>query len=631
MTIGSQPMNRAVLIFGGDGGERHVSIASAANLCRHYEFDTAYCIERDGSVRRYLPMQLQEHVANFSSELDCWWSHAGASIENWLKTLQRLQPVCFIALHGRAGEDGTFQAALEAAGLPFTGSGSAASRTAFDKMSARVVAAEIGLSVAEGAEYDSAAESELRHRFGSGPVIVKPCTGGSSLGLSLHDNIESAFKHLSATPQPRMLIERFIRGRELSCAVIERPDGSYQVLPPVEIQHSRLIFDYDEKYGVGAREICPAPLTADETRQIQEQSLLIHRALGCEGYSRSDFIHAEDWRLVYLETNSLPGLSEKSLLPLSLATAGISLTQFIQEQIVLAQPKGAPAEPVPDRAEAPRSRLWQQDPLYAAAVGLVLEERRASASFVQRRLKLGFNRAARLVGRMELDGLVGPQGPGGNREILVTKSAERIATQSHLGTEPGVSELRNVEIKARVADLAPLEALLAKRTGKEAALLSQRDFFFHCPSGRLKMRFEGSSAERALLRAHLIHYRRPDGAGAKLSRYSIAPVAEPDDLLDVLEAAYGLAGQVSKLRWLFELGRTRVHLDMVEGLGYFVELEVRLNEGDSIEDGEREAYALLEELGVARENCLKGAYLDYSPLHPNKATAMELPVLTSGQ
>ncbi|WYX23100.1 class IV adenylate cyclase [Achromobacter xylosoxidans] len=163
---------------------------------------------------------------------------------------------------------------------------------------------------------------------------------------------------------------------------------------------------------------------------------------------------------------------------------------------------------------------------------------------------------------------------------------------------------RNIEIKARVASLAAVESLAAALYGKEPVAIAQDDTFFACPDGRLKLRaFSDGTGE-------LIFYRRADDTGPKESFYVISPTSSPDTLRDALGLAYGVIGRVRKQRLLFMAGRTRIHLDRVEGLGEFLELEVVLRDGESAEAGMAEARELLASLRIAPEQLVSGAYLD---------------------
>ena len=163
---------------------------------------------------------------------------------------------------------------------------------------------------------------------------------------------------------------------------------------------------------------------------------------------------------------------------------------------------------------------------------------------------------------------------------------------------------RNVEIKARVADLAALAARAAAIADSGPVGIAQDDTFFHCDNGRLKLRaFSDGTGE-------LIFYRRPDQGGPKESFYVLSPTASPDTLREALTLAHGQVGRVVKQRTLFLAGRTRVHLDRVDGLGDFMELEVVLADGETLDAGVREAHELMARLGIAPESLVEGAYLD---------------------
>lgn len=161
---------------------------------------------------------------------------------------------------------------------------------------------------------------------------------------------------------------------------------------------------------------------------------------------------------------------------------------------------------------------------------------------------------------------------------------------------------RNVELKARVESLVLIEQLLRAR-GLEPRLLVQRDTFFGCPNGRLKLREEGGAAE-------LIFYSRSGAAGVRESRYWRSPVLDPSTMAALLGAGYGVEGVVQKRRLLFLVGQTRVHLDDVEGLGAFVELEVVLRPEQSVPDGEHVAGELMAELGIPRSALIGPAYVE---------------------
>lgn len=163
---------------------------------------------------------------------------------------------------------------------------------------------------------------------------------------------------------------------------------------------------------------------------------------------------------------------------------------------------------------------------------------------------------------------------------------------------------RNIEIKARIPSIDALEAAVAALADDGPTLIAQDDTFFPCPSGRLKLR------ELATTEGQLIFYQRPDAAGPKASHYDIAPTDAPAALRKVLTQALGFGGRVRKKRTLYHCGRTRVHLDRVEGLGDFLELEVVLAEGEAEASGLAEARRLMADLGLTEGALVAGAYVD---------------------
>ena len=186
----------------------------------------------------------------------------------------------------------------------------------------------------------------------------------------------------------------------------------------------------------------------------------------------------------------------------------------------------------------------------------------------------------------------------------MTGRGGHIPRPSRGGVDIRLSMARNVEIKARIESveaMAPRVAALADRGPIE---IDQDDTFFACAQGRLKLRaFSATQGE-------LIFYQRPDQAGPKESRFVVSPTSSPDSLREALVLAYGSAGRVRKHRTLYLVGRTRVHLDRVEGLGDFLELEVVLAEDESPDAGVKEARTLMTALGLADGQLVDGAYVD---------------------
>jgi predicted adenylyl cyclase CyaB len=163
---------------------------------------------------------------------------------------------------------------------------------------------------------------------------------------------------------------------------------------------------------------------------------------------------------------------------------------------------------------------------------------------------------------------------------------------------------RNIEIKARVENVVLLTPKVAAIASEGPLEIAQDDTFFNCDNGRLKLRAFSNDA------GELIFYRRVNQAGPKESFYLRSPTSSPESLRESLSLAYGQIGRIRKYRTLFLVGRTRVHLDRVEGLGHFLELEVMLVDEEPPEQGIREAGELMEKLGIQPEQLIEGAYID---------------------
>jgi len=162
----------------------------------------------------------------------------------------------------------------------------------------------------------------------------------------------------------------------------------------------------------------------------------------------------------------------------------------------------------------------------------------------------------------------------------------------------------NIEIKAYAHEFDEIKSRANKLSDTPVEVIPQEDIFFNVPQGRLKLRILAPD------NAQLIYYTRPDQEGPKRSDYHIAYTSDPDNLKRVLELAYGIRGAVKKTRYLYLVGQTRVHLDDVEGLGHFMELEVVMRDGQSDAEGQEMAEGLMTSLGVERSDLIDGAYMD---------------------
>lgn len=176
--------------------------------------------------------------------------------------------------------------------------------------------------------------------------------------------------------------------------------------------------------------------------------------------------------------------------------------------------------------------------------------------------------------------------------------------QNTTHADDGCSMSRNIEIKARIVDRDAFEARVQRLAGAPAAVIEQDDCFFACTTGRLKLRDFGDG------HGELIAYERPDQPGPTTSSYARTETRDPDGLREALTRSLGAVGRVRKSRTLYLTGRTRIHLDRVDGLGDYMELEVVLSEGEARASGEQEAEQLMAELAIASDTLCHGAYVD---------------------
>lgn len=289
---------RILVLCGGESEEREVSLRSGARVVT--------ALQRMGHiVDRVDPGDISH------AEL---WSRCAAA------------DAVFLALHGGAGEDGRLQAALEAAGIHhYTGSGPMASALAMRKDKAKACVAAVGVPVATG----ELLQGDRLPTVGY-PAVLKPPTGGSSLGLCFLQN-ESALRALFPLRQ-EMLCEKMLPGREYTVGILRGIP-----LPVVEIRPKGGRYDYAHKYKAGASlELCPAPLSLAQTAFLQELAKRAYAALGLRDYARIDFREDDAGVPHFLEANTLPGMTETSLLPLAAQTAGMPFEQLCENMAAMA-------------------------------------------------------------------------------------------------------------------------------------------------------------------------------------------------------------------------------------------------------------------------------------------------------
>lgn len=342
-----------IVLFGGRSDERHVSVASAQNVLRTVSPALAWFWAPNGAVHDVAPGDVLAHQRPFEVDFVPARPAIFPDLEQAIDTMPVDDPVFLLALHGGEGEDGTVQRFLEARGIPFTGSGSEASAAAFDKDRAKdLVRARVRTAQSRVARYAEDIRPVIDDMLSwHERIVVKPLAAGSSRGLFFvgrDDDRGSVADQVIALRIP-YIVEQFITGRELTCGVLDEGDGPFP-LPVVEIEiDQNRNFDYEGKYlGSGTREICPADIPEEMAREAQQTALAAHLALGCEGYSRTDIIAANDG-IYFLETNTLPGMTTSSLVPQELAVVGISFGDFLRKQLELAIARVADAA----RAGAP--------------------------------------------------------------------------------------------------------------------------------------------------------------------------------------------------------------------------------------------------------------------------------------
>jgi D-alanine-D-alanine ligase len=330
----------ATLLFGGSSSERRVSAASAQHIAAVLDQAAAFFLAPTGA-----PFAVQrEELLRFEKPFERDFVPSGEAAFPDLVAAVESAPrrVYLLALHGGEGEDGTVQRLLESRKIAFTGPGALASSRAFDKEIAKQVASAAGVRIAESVHLspDPKVMRETLRDFVvmHGRVVAKPVAGGSSVGLHHllgEADVDRAAAGIEESGEV-YLAEQFIAGTELTVGVVDGPQGP-RPLPPSEVRlEPGRAFDYEGKYlGKGTREITPAEVAPEVTRAAQQLALDAHRALGCEGYSRTDLI-VGDRGPVFLELNTLPGLTRASFIPQQLAAEGTTMLQFLEGQLSLA-------------------------------------------------------------------------------------------------------------------------------------------------------------------------------------------------------------------------------------------------------------------------------------------------------
>lgn len=313
------------VVAGGDSGEYEISIRSGEVVMRHLDpekFRLFRVVVRGG---QWTCTDLSGK--SYQVELDRFTMNSG-------NEKVKIDAV-FNAIHGTPGEDGKLQGYLDLVGVPYTSCDQATSALTFDKYLCNGFVRSLGIRTAPSLvlhSKDQVSKEEIIAKLGM-PVFIKPNRGGSSVGTSRVNEVEQLLPALETAfrEDGQVLVEAFIPGREITCGVITR-NGKILSLPITEIVSQKEFFDYEAKYQGKSNEITPAAIPDSIETTCRRQSELLYRELNCKGMVRIDYIF-NDEGLFFLEVNTVPGLSEASIVPQQAAVAGISLDELFNEAV----------------------------------------------------------------------------------------------------------------------------------------------------------------------------------------------------------------------------------------------------------------------------------------------------------
>jgi D-alanine-D-alanine ligase len=316
---------RVGVLRGGPSNEYDVSLATGANVLSAL---------RDKLAEKYTAIDV---LVDKSGK----WHVDGIELkpENAIKRFD----VAFLAFHGAYGEDGKVQKFLEDNKMPFTGSGSLGSAIGMNKILSKKVFRDHGIKTpvdmaisSKDIISDSNSVAQKVFKSFSFPIVVKPATSGSSVGISIVKEFPDLEKALieASRHSDDVLLEEYIKGKESTVGVIENFRGEkIYALPPVEIRPKTGFFDFQAKYQGKSEEIVPAPFDKELTRQLCDLAKKVHEVMGLKQYSRTDFIIHERRGVYVLEVNTLPGLTNESLIPKSLRAVGSDTHELVDHLI----------------------------------------------------------------------------------------------------------------------------------------------------------------------------------------------------------------------------------------------------------------------------------------------------------
>lgn len=332
-----------IVLAGGNSTEREVSIASGQGVCKALRernhkavlldpyfgaskkeenlFPAEYDVDKAADAMREMSSKLEETMK----------TRKGFFGPNVLEICKEAD-IVFLALHGANGEDGKVQSVLDLMGIKYTGSGPLSSGMAMDKGITKMVFEAKGVPTPKGITLEKGKCSSQLADYGMGfPVIVKPCCGGSSVGVCIANNqteyqaaLLEAFSY-----ENEVVVEQFITGREFSVAVV---DG--KAYPVIEIAPLQGFYDYKNKYQAGSCvETCPADLSSALTKEMQKYAEMGYKALNLQAYARLDFLMDDEGNMYCLEANTLPGMTPTSLIPQEAKAIGMDYPQLCEKLI----------------------------------------------------------------------------------------------------------------------------------------------------------------------------------------------------------------------------------------------------------------------------------------------------------
>ena len=341
---------KIVVLAGGTSTERDVSIVSGTGICNGLRakghqailvdvFCGAETVDwADPFPREYDVEAASAYIKSFNPHIEQLKKMRKDFFGPNVLELCKKADFVFLGLHGANGEDGRIQAAFDLMGIKYTGTGYLSSAMAMDKGVTKGMFQMTGVPVPGGVTMKRHTRKEDLAELGLAfPVVVKTCCGGSSIGVYIVKDQEEYMKALDAAfvYEEEVVVEEFIQGTEYTVAVV---DG--KAYPVVQIVPCQGFYDYENKYKPGAvKETCPAPISSELTRRLQDYAVQGYRALGLESYARLDFIVTDDEKIYCLEANTLPGMTPTSLIPQEAAVLGMDYPTLCEELILVAEKK----------------------------------------------------------------------------------------------------------------------------------------------------------------------------------------------------------------------------------------------------------------------------------------------------